>query len=44
MSAILVGAFAGVAKGEPMKFILAGTAAGIVAAIVVWLLDRRHRH
>jgi energy-converting hydrogenase Eha subunit B len=41
MSAILIGAYAGFAKGDPMKYILAGTGAGIVAAVAVWLLDRR---
>jgi hypothetical protein len=43
MAAILTGAFAGFAKGEPMKYTLAGTAVGIIAAVAVWLLDRRRR-
>ena len=38
---ILAGFPLGLALGDPMKGILIGTAAGIVAAVSVWLLDRR---
>jgi hypothetical protein len=38
---ILAGAVWGVAAGEPMKGVLAGTALGIAAAVLLWLLDRR---
>ena len=38
---ILAGFFAGLAIGNPMKGVLVGTAAGGVAAILLWLLDRR---
>jgi hypothetical protein len=31
----------GIAAGEPMKGVLAGTAAGAGAALLLWLLDRR---
>lgn len=38
----ILGGFAwGVASGEPMLGILAGTALGAVAAVLLWLLDRR---
>ena len=43
MLAILGGAVAGVAAGNPMKGLLAGTAAGAAMAIAVWLLDRNRR-
>jgi hypothetical protein len=38
---ILTGFAAGVALGEPAIGVLAGLAAGIVAALVVWRLDSR---
>jgi hypothetical protein len=38
---IIGGAFVGLAIGNPMKGILAGTGLGIVLALVLWLLDRR---
>jgi hypothetical protein len=38
---ILAGFGLGIAVGEPMKGILAGTAIGIAAALLLWLLDRR---
>lgn len=42
---LTVGIFAGfgwgIAVGEPMKGILAGTAIGAAAALLLWLLDRR---
>jgi hypothetical protein len=41
MAAILVGTVWGVAAGNPMKGVLAGTAGGAAMAIAVWLLDRR---
>lgn len=41
MAAILLGTVAGIALGNPMQGVLIGTGIGIVAAIAVWLLDRR---
>ena len=38
---ILLGFGWGVAAGEPMQGILVGTALGAMAALVLWLLDRR---
>ena len=39
-----LGGFAfGIAVGDPLGWTLIGTAAGIVAAVLVWLLDRRKR-
>jgi hypothetical protein len=38
---ILGGLVAGVAIGNPMLGVLAGTAAGVVAAGLLWLIDRR---
>lgn len=38
---ILVGAGTGIAAGNPMKGTLIGTALGAVAAVLLWLLDRR---
>ena len=38
---ILGGLVAGVAIGDPMLGVLIGTAAGIVLALAMWLLDRR---
>lgn len=40
---ILAGLVAGVAVGNPMQGVLVGTAAGIVIALAVWLVDRRRR-
>lgn len=38
----MIGGFAiGAAYGEPMKGILIGTAIGIAAALLLWLIDRR---
>ena len=31
----------GIAVGDPLGWTLLGTAAGILAAIIVWLVDRR---
>lgn len=39
--AILGGAGVGIAAGNPMKGVLIGAALGAVAALLVWLLDRR---
>jgi hypothetical protein len=37
-----LGGFAfGIAAGDPLGWTLVGTAAGILAAILVWLIDRR---
>ena len=38
---ILAGFPLGLAIGNPMKGILIGTGAGIVVALVLWLIDRR---
>lgn len=38
---ILIGFLAGLAIADPMKGVLLGTAAGIVLALGVWLIDRR---
>jgi len=38
---ILGGLVAGVAIGDPMLGVLIGTAAGIVLALAMWLVDRR---
>jgi hypothetical protein len=38
---ILTGFPLGLAIGNPMKGILIGTGAGIAAAAVLWLIDRR---
>jgi len=38
---ILAGFPLGLAIGNPMKGILIGTGAGIVLALVTWLVDRR---
>jgi hypothetical protein len=43
MVTILVGAGWGVAVGEPMTGILAGTTVGILTAIAIWLIDRSRR-
>ena len=43
MAAIVLGAAWGIAVGNPMKGVLAGTAAGAAIALAVWLLDRRRR-
>jgi hypothetical protein len=40
---ILAGLPLGLAIGNPMKGILIGTGAGIVLALVTWLIDRRRR-
>ena len=41
--AIVVGTVIGIFKGESSAGFLAGLAAGIVIAVLVWLLDRRQR-
>ncbi len=41
MLAIIAGAIWGLGVGQPMLGILRGTGAGIVIAIIVWLIDRR---
>ena len=38
---ILAGFTVGLSIGDPMKGVLAGTAAGVALALLVWLLDRR---
>jgi hypothetical protein len=40
-AAILVGFGFGVAWGDPLRGVLAGTAVGAVAALLLWLWDRR---
>ena len=41
MAGILGGLAWGLASGEPMLGVLAGTALGIAAAVLLWLVDRR---
>lgn len=43
MAAILGGFVAGLATGDAMRGVVLGTAAGIVIAVAIWLLDRRRR-
>jgi uncharacterized membrane protein (UPF0136 family) len=38
---ILVGFVAGLALGDPVAGALAGTAAGALLALAIWLLDRK---
>jgi len=38
---ILAGFVAGLAIDNPMKGVLAGTAVGALAAVLLWLIDRR---
>ena len=38
---ILIGFPLGLAIGDPMKGVLIGTAAGIVLAVITWLIDSR---
>jgi hypothetical protein len=37
---LLAGAFYGIDRGDPMLWMLRGFGAGIVLAILVWLIDR----
>jgi hypothetical protein len=39
--AIFAGIGGGIAAGQPMLGTLIGTAAGILIAVAVWLIDRR---
>ena len=41
MAAIMIGFGWGLVGGDPMKGVILGTAAGIVIALVIWLIDRR---
>ena len=41
MVGILGGLVWGIASGQAMLGVLAGTAIGIAAAVLLWLLDRR---
>jgi len=38
---ILIGFAIGIATGDAMRGVILGTAAGILAAIAIWLLDSR---
>ena len=38
---ILAGFVAGLAIGNPMEGVLAGTAIGALVAVILWLIDRR---
>jgi hypothetical protein len=40
---ILAGFPLGLAIGDPMKGILAGTGAGVALALITWLIDRSRR-
>ena len=41
MAGIVGGGAFGIAYGEPMRGVLIGTGLGILAALLVWLIDRR---
>lgn len=41
MMAILAGLGIGIARGNAMEGVLAGTIIGIAAAVLLWLIDRR---
>ncbi|QIL02725.1 hypothetical protein G7078_07975 [Sphingomonas sinipercae] len=41
MVAILLGFLAGLATGDAIRGVILGTGAGIVIAVIVWLVDRR---
>ena len=41
MVAIVAGFAWGVAAGQPMLGVLAGTGLGVAAAVLLWLFDRR---
>lgn len=43
MAAILLGFAVGLATGDAMRGVILGTAAGVVIALAIWLLDRRRR-
>lgn len=43
MVAILLGFLGGLSMRDPLLGTLIGTAIGAVIAVVVWLLDRRHK-
>jgi hypothetical protein len=43
MAAIFIGAFGGLAAGNPMAGVLIGTAAGGAIALATWLIDRNRR-
>jgi len=38
---LLIGAIYGINSGQPMLWLLRGFGAGILLAILVWLIDRR---
>jgi hypothetical protein len=40
---ILAGTIAGIAMGNPMKGVLAGTGLGVLVAVLLWLADLRRR-
>lgn len=42
MAAILLGFLGGLATQDPLRGTLIGTAVGIVIAVILWLVDRRH--
>ena len=41
--AILIGFVFGAVTHEPMRGVLMGTIAGIVIAVILWVIDRRRR-
>lgn len=41
IAAILLGFLAGIATGDAIRGVILGTAAGIVIAVGLWLVDRR---
>ena len=40
---VLIGFGVGVAKGQPSVGVLAGTALGVAAAVILWLVQTRKR-
>ena len=39
----LIGVLYGIGRGEPILWMLYGFAAGVVLALLIWLIDRRKR-
>lgn len=39
--AVLAGVLFGIARGEPTKGAVIGTAVGVLIAVIIWLLDSR---
>lgn len=41
MAGIVLGGAIGIVQGNAMLGVLAGTAMGVIAAVLLWLVDRR---